>query len=471
MLRSFNLKKLFLIAAVILTLPSQAQMTRSGDSTNNKWTLGGHAGVMLFYDDVKQYVKYPSFAPRNEVTYGLGLRMSRQCNNYLGCYGDITYGKLAGAYEPNKAYPNRTQYLYVTGNFFQFTVGGILNISNAISPAKADVRRFFVLASAGVGFGGFYMESREFTHDNLLDTYGKDGSRVYNAVLPVALGIKYKVKPRLNLGFEMAYHFTSSDMIDFVKTGSTNDNYLYANVSVGYQLHIPYSKANAKRFMQDDSLFKNLQASTKDKDKDGVSNLFDKDTITPEKIKTYGDGTAIDSDMDGIPDYKDSEPFSNKGAKVDASGRELDGDGDKVPDSKDLEPNTATGAFVDAQGRTIKVESEQKQNVFHVPSIYFGSNSAVIKAKYKEDLSNIALLLKENPELTLIIIGNADAKGNQSLNPKMGMKRAQAVAKYLTDNFGINSSRYSLQTNGSSNLLSPKDDVTNRRVDFKLKNK
>ncbi|MBE7508757.1 MAG: hypothetical protein HS118_01005 [Bacteroidia bacterium] len=136
-----------------------------------------------------------------------------------------------------------------------------------------------------------------------------------------------------------------------------------------------------------------------DKDKDGVSDLFDKDNSTPEGVKIYGDGTAIDSDGDGIPDYKDDDPYSNKGAKVGATGVELDADGDGVPDSKDMEPNTPKGNLVNFQGVTIAPEgSYGKEGITSsstgwLPSIFFDVDQSVLKPASLDRLNTVARVL------------------------------------------------------------------------------
>ncbi len=47
-------------------------------------------------------------------------------------------------------------------------------------------------------------------------TYGKAGD-AFTFQVPVGVGVKYKLKPRLNIGLDFLYHFTMSDALDGFK--------------------------------------------------------------------------------------------------------------------------------------------------------------------------------------------------------------------------------------------------------------
>ncbi|MGA1380850.1 MAG: OmpA family protein, partial [Schleiferiaceae bacterium] len=62
----------------------------------------------------------------------------------------------------------------------------------------------------------------------------------------------------------------------------------------------------------------------------------------------------------------------------------------------------------------------------------------------------------------LIVVGHADSKGSDEVNYKIGLKRANAVAKYLKDNYGIVAERVEVKSKGESEPIST-DDAINRR--------
>jgi OOP family OmpA-OmpF porin len=220
-----------------------------------------------------------------------------------------------------------------------------------------------------------------------------------------------------------------------------------------------------------------------DKDKDGVSDLFDKDNNTPEGAKVYGDGTAVDTDGDGVIDSKDADPFTAKGAKVDANGAETDTDGDGVADSRDLEPGTPQGSLVNFQGITLAKPGEfgkdglsgsgsnGKNGTGFLPSVFFDLGSAGVKSIYHDRILVIAKVMKANPDIKVTITGNCDVKGGDNENQKLGQRRADNVKKILVSEFGIDAARLTTESKGEKDPMASKLNAMNRRVDFAVDQK
>lgn len=87
----------------------------------------------------------------------------------------------------------------------------------------------------------------------------KPVQHVFAANLPVGLGVKFKVMPRLNVGCEMSFRFTSSDKLDVtdktqpilddpygIKSGwlKNKDSYSFLSIFVTYDLSPKYRKCN-----------------------------------------------------------------------------------------------------------------------------------------------------------------------------------------------------------------------------------
>jgi OOP family OmpA-OmpF porin len=207
-----------------------------------------------------------------------------------------------------------------------------------------------------------------------------------------------------------------------------------------------------------------------DKDKDGVSDMFDKDNSTAEGMKVYGDGTSVDSDGDGVPDAKDNDPFSEKGAKVDANGVEMDTDGDGVADSRDLEPNTPQGSIVNFQGMNLgDVKSASAAGgVGWIPPVFFGTDQSTISAGQRDRLLVVARILKSNENLKLRVIGNTDPSAGEEYNQKLGQRRADAVKDHLVKVYGIDAARLTTESRGEKDPFANKMNSMNRRVDFEI---
>ncbi|WP_223669862.1 OmpA family protein [Kangiella shandongensis] len=73
--------------------------------------------------------------------------------------------------------------------------------------------------------------------------------------------------------------------------------------------------------------------------------------------------------------------------------------------------------------------------------LYFDSNKASIKSESKPTLDEIAKLLKDNPDLKLLVVGHSDNQGDFAYNVDLSKRRAASVKQALTSNYGINASR------------------------------
>lgn len=80
--------------------------------------------------------------------------------------------------------------------------------------------------------------------------------------------------------------------------------------------------------------------------------------------------------------------------------------------------------------------------------------------------------LIDNTTVKISISGHTDSDGNENDNQKLSQKRADAVANYFSENFGI--SKLRLQTAGKGELEPITNNNTedgkkqNRRVEFKV---
>ena len=188
--------------------------------------------------------------------------------------------------------------------------------------------------------------------------------------------------------------------------------------------------------------------------------------------------------MDNVPDYRDADPFSNRGAQVDNNGVEFDDDKDGVANSIDLETNTAVGTMVNQFGiNVINTNYRNNDGLIYFPSIYFNSGSAVVENSNENRIATMALLLKNNPDVHLNVIGHTDNIGTPKFNKQLGLKRAKAVVDYLVLNYNVNPVRLKAKTKGEGEPLSSltgndidlESDIKankqvdiNRRVDFEI---
>jgi outer membrane protein OmpA-like peptidoglycan-associated protein len=102
--------------------------------------------------------------------------------------------------------------------------------------------------------------------------------------------------------------------------------------------------------------------------------------------------------------------------------------------------------------------------------ITFDVNKADIRPESHGTLNDIATVLKENPSVSVMIIGHTDSDGNDALNLDLSKRRAESVRSELTSKFGIDVSRIQTEGAGESKPVAPNDTPSNkamnRRVEF-----
>ena len=210
-----------------------------------------------------------------------------------------------------------------------------------------------------------------------------------------------------------------------------------------------------------------------DSDGDGVNDEFDKCPDTPAGVSVDNDGCPKDSDRDGVPDYMDKCPGTPSGVSVDSAGCPGDRDGDGVPDYLDKCPDTP--GVVDFEGCPPPVKEIK---VIVLEDVHFAYNKATLTEEAQMILSNNIQLLKENPDITILIEGHSCAHGNEDYNLRLSERRANAVKEYLVAEGDITEDRMNTIAYGESRLAMPEiptpnnrnsaEAKANRRVHFKV---
>lgn len=84
-------------------------------------------------------------------------------------------------------------------------------------------------------------------------------------------------------------------------------------------------------------------------------------------------------------------------------------------------------------------------------TVLFVINKAVVRPDQMLALSNAAEMMKKNPDKTYTVVGYADKQtGTSEYNMLLSEKRANAVAKVLVDEFGVNPSQLKVTWDGSN---------------------
>lgn len=208
----------------------------------------------------------------------------------------------------------------------------------------------------------------------------------------------------------------------------------------------------------------------KDTDGDGV--LDDADSCPTVAGPPPEGCPPRDTDGDGIIDDKDQCP-KEAGPAPTGCPAPKDTDGDGITDDKDRCPNDpeTKNGYKDDDGCPDEIPQEVKKFTGAIKGITFDTNKATIRKTSFPVLDEAVSVLKEYPDLKLIIRGHTDNRGKREKNLTLSQQRADAVRDYMVGK-GIDASR--LKTEG----LGPDEPVAdnkteagrsqNRRIEFKL---
>ncbi len=133
------------------------------------------------------------------------------------------------------------------------------------------------------------------------------------------------------------------------------------------------------------------------------------------------------------------------------------------------------GAYMDRQEqalRSVVIESDQTsivrtENVLTATfqsSMFFDTNSDVLKAGGYTEMDRVSGVLRDYPQTRIRVEGHTDSKGSDVYNQALSERRARSVANALIQR-GVDPSRIEVFGYGESQPISS-DDATNRRVNI-----
>lgn len=146
----------------------------------------------------------------------------------------------------------------------------------------------------------------------------------------------------------------------------------------------------------------------------------------------------------------------------------MDSDMDGVTDDMDQCPNTPAGHKVDAKGCSLYSEITHSLAI----EAKFDNNSSVVKGESYSEVEKLADFMKLYPHTNVKINGHASNVGAPAYNMTLSQKRADAIAKILTDRYGISAARVSTQGYGVTMPLiqgnSAEAHAANRRIEAQI---
>ena len=493
-MKSYLKLTLISIAILIASLSSNTAFAQdpTAKKTYHAWSIALKAAYNRPFTDVRQYDFFAITKPKSEIAFSGELEVKKMFSSAFGAIGYVSYGKLQGVSSTRgdtsmPDYRRRPWKLlgldapaYFSSPLLVVGGGMYINWSNlAMLMAKANQkpeseRRIAFFSEASIGYLFYNGQIRDIGTDTAYRKYLKGTS--HNATdleFDASIGVKYKIKNNIDIGFEFVMHNVNSDKLDgydskyvtqsqiinnttsispnpFQKVGAPGkDKYGQAKLGITYHLGCP-----------DES---NVPIEWNDP----TEQMYDEYEFLADKMRKM----ATDSDGDGVADIFDQEPSTPKGNRVDGAGKTLDLGGYATKKSLD----SLGKALGDAIKKIPTTNTGGNTNTTTVlggmgiiPSVYFDVNMSEIKPQYLGTISDVAKMLKGNNALKVTITGSADETSTTEYNQQLGLRRAQAVADYLIKYFTIDASRITTKSVGEgqpiSKLLAP-----NRRADLDVK--
>ena len=101
--------------------------------------------------------------------------------------------------------------------------------------------------------------------------------------------------------------------------------------------------------------------------------------------------------------------------------------------------------------------------------VKFDFDKSIIKGAYNDDIDNLSGVMKDYPDLKVVIEGHTDSVGTNAYNKKLSQERADAVKNYMVKKNGIDSRRIATKGFGEkkpiANNATAKGRAKNRRVE------
>ena len=210
------MKKYFLIVIVFtafnIKAKAQYEAVQEGE-------YGISAGVAHYFGDLNNRAAF------NRPKIALGAFYRKQFNNYAGVRLTAHFAQLGYSDQYSENAYQRSRNLSFNTNIFEVALRGDFNFFQ-FNPTDPN-HSFTPYATIGVGVFSYdpyaYLAGQKYFL-RPLNTEGETfykGRKEYGTMavcIPVGMGVKYAVSDKVNVSFEIAYRFTTTDYIDDVST-------------------------------------------------------------------------------------------------------------------------------------------------------------------------------------------------------------------------------------------------------------
>lgn len=154
-----------------------------------------------------------------------------------------------------------------------------------------------------------------------------------------------------------------------------------------------------------------------------------------------------------LPDVKPIIEKEDNSAEIAALNNEINRLRAENMELKNRKPET------EVQVKTVEVEKKVVERIAVLPFVFFDCGKTTISKHQSLNVKAIADYMKSNKATKVTVTGYASPEGKPELNQKLSDERAKAVAKMLTEKYGIEADRISTAAGGATCDILPEADL------------
>lgn len=444
--------KFLMIALILVSSLSFAQTTQQEEilDTNNasatdtelkngilkNWFFGLNGGGTFMLSSLHE----------KPYSWAVGAVLGKQLNRKVGIRIDYVYGKM----HSEGSFAGLT--LANDVDFMDASLVGKLSLNDFVfTKSPKYLRELYMFSGGGVTLFNSKVVNTATNTYVMGQGYDATGTlktaMVMTPYIPLGAGLAFNVlkSGRIFVTAEFSYRYSQDNLLDGgLSTKATN--YTYTSLGVVYSIGKPTFSAQE---ITADVIQKNVKSAVATEVKAEMTAKLDAE-INPLKQEMASQSKAIAENKQAVTVLQE---------EIEARVNAL---------NESFKEGTVSTKLPDGTVQTSPVSQMAAGTIPNLTSIYFAFNSLFITPDMEREIAVVAKILKKNKGLKCEITGNASNVGSPEYNLALSQKRAEAVAKLLVDEFGIEANRLVVKSSGLTDPLAKNIEKINRRVDIQL---
>lgn len=408
-----------LMVTAISASAQKAEYPRYGFWSN--WGIGG--AFDLNWEIRQGAMGFNDARWRVSTNMGMDLFLQQKLNHAFDWrlrFGGPTWGKP------------RTDTTGVTGKAMDrhWTISAdlLFSINNAILGYDPD-RRFnlYLFAGTGVKFSGSLFNKEDEERSNINYDEGRA-----SVLVDAGLGVRYRLGESHNIFLEYSMDFTdfpdifASDVNTYQRWHNTNQI-----IRLGYFY-------------------------------DFGPTATDKAIAAQKAMLTQENFSALNSQVNNLE--RQVANSRNNEKRLENRIAELE---DQLAQALAQGGKGGNSAAADSLQAVIDQIKADQLNFYAMPfSVLYGVDEWKVAEDEEAKVKAVARVLKDNPDVKILVVGFADYTGSDAYNMKLSEKRANEVKRLLSKRYGIAEDRIQTEYKGKSVAFGDIQYALNRRVSF-----